>query len=116
MTTIESVRDKLLLSLDCLSRYRERGDKCQYCEVCFGPGTSCPHQEWSNRYDFETKTGITTQMDILTYAALANWDAYADYCGTEKLKAEINQDLIKNLSAPKVERVRKIYPFLQESA
>lgn len=114
-TTIESIRDKLLLSLDCLSKYHRRADACHYCEIDFIPGKSCPHRELQNKYLFEVRTGIECSgLDILTYAALANWKAYADYCGWDELKAEVNRDLLEHLPAPKVEKVRELYPFLNE--
>lgn len=114
-TTIETIRDKLLLSLDCLSKYHRRADACHYCEIDFIPGKSCPHRELQNKYLFQITTGIEKPgLDILTYAALANWKAYADYCGADELRAEVNRDLLENLPAPKVEKVRKLYPFLNE--
>ena len=117
-TTIESIRDKLLLSTDCLSKYRKRADKCRYCEIDFTPGRSCPHREWLYKYNFEEKTGLDTfysyrALNILTYAALANWQAYADYIGEDALRAEILEDLNQHIPAGKMGTVFAVYPFLK---
>lgn len=116
--TMAEVRDGLLMSTNCRSKYKQRGDKCRYCEVDFTPGKSCPHKELIYRHKFEDKTGMGTydgiSLDILTYAALANWPKYAAYIGEDALRAEVLQDMKKRIPASRLGAVVARYPFLRE--
>lgn len=118
---ISEVRDGLLLSTKCRSRYKERSDKCRYCEIDFKkPGISCPMRELCYKHNFADKTGLDVSnplsncgpLDILTYAALENWPEYADYIGADELRAEVMGDIKKHIPETKLEKVLARYPFL----
>jgi hypothetical protein len=110
---IAEVRDRLLLSTDCRSRYRKRVDKCRYCEVVWSVGKSCPAKELEYRNLFGIKTGLDADpMDILTLAALANWQKYAADIGEDTLRAEVLEDIQKHVPADKRPQVLAAYDFL----
>ena len=112
-TTIESIRDKLLLSTDCLSKYRKRADKCRYCEIMWNVGKSCPARELTCRNQFSIQTGLEAEpMDILTLTALANWKEYAAHIGEDALRAYVLADIEEHAPEGR-DRIFAAYKFLK---